>query len=397
MGSPSVSHSTRSVGGAWSTGRGARTLPPMSAGAGSSGISGISGTILQLARGLRGWLEARQGVSAVAILMGILVVTWLIVVFPREVSWAMLLPLAVLSGTLHAPRLHAGILGATCAAVWLTASVVHESPAEVVGATATTAAIGAITLWRSFARARVGVQGTRGEAMLSDLRKRHIQQSLIPRLPGPWRGELCVQPAFGHRFSGDFAVSRRTRDDLLEVLLVDIAGKGIDAGTRSLVLSGGLDALVGTVPPRHLLSVANDYLLRQNWDEGFASAAYVTLDLRNGDFTACSAGHPPVLWYCKGRDEWRIVGGQCGPVLGVDEHACYEAFEGRMEPGDALMLYTDGLIEDRRVDLDVGLCHMIDNLTVLRDGGFEGLTARVCAHAPSGDHDDRGAILLWSQ
>lgn len=390
MGSPSVSQSTRSVGSAWPASRAARAAAP------SRGLS-AAGFGTQMLRGSRTLQDARQAVSVVAILMGIVAVTWLTIRLPGQVSWALVLPLAVLSGTLHPPRVHFGILGVTCAALWLTALMAHEPASHVAVATATTAAIGAVTLWRSVARARVGVQGTRGESMLADLRQRLIQQARIPQLPGPWRGELCVQPAYGHRFSGDFAVSRRTRGDLLEVLLVDIAGKGMDAGTRSLLLSGGLDALVGTVPPSELLGLANDYLLRQDWDEGFATAAYVTLDLRSGDFTACSAGHPPVLRYCAERDDWHVVGGRCGPVLGVDEEARYEAYEGRLERGDALLLYTDGLIEAPRVDLDVGLCHMIATLAALRGEGFEGLAERMCSSAPSGDHDDRGAVLIWSR
>ena len=83
-------------------------------------------------------------------------------------------------------------------------------------------------------------------------------------------------------------------------------------------------------------------------------------------------------------------------TLGVDEHARYEPYEGRLEHGDALLLYTDGLIEDRRIDLDVGLCHMIDGLTAMHGRGFEGLATRMCDNAPSGDHDDRGVVLLWS-
>ncbi len=395
MGSPSVSQSTRSVGDVWSAGRGS------SAGTSESGVSraptSVGGSAAPRPRGMRGWLDARQAGSALGILMGILVVTCLSLRYPGQVPWAMLLPLVVLSGTMHVPRVHSAILASAFVGVWLSAPAFHDSTAEVVGATATTAAIGAVTLWRSVARARVGVQGTRGESMLADLRQRLIQQARIPQLPGPWRGELCVQPAYGHRFSGDFAVSRRTRGDLLEVLLVDITGKGMEAGTRSLLLSGGLDALVGTVPPSELLGLANDYLLRQDWDEGFATAAYVTLDLRSGDFTACSAGHPPVLRYCAERDDWHVVGGRCGPVLGVDEEARYEAYEGRLERGDALLLYTDGLIEAPRVDLDVGLCHMIANLAALRGEGFEGLAERMCSSAPSGDHDDRGAVLIWSR
>lgn len=333
--------------------------------------------------------------SALVVLVGIVAVSILHMTFPGAVSWAFLLPFVVLSGTFHSPRWHAGILGAALAALLITSPSVHGATSDVLGPMIAVCAVGAITLWRSMARARVGVQGTRGETMLADLRRRLIRQGRIPRLPAPWSGELCVQPAFGHRFSGDFVVSRRTREHLLEVMLVDIAGKGMDAGARSLLLSGGLDALVGIVSPHELLSVANDYVLRQDWTDGFATAAYLSLDLQTGAFSVGRAGHPPVVWYRKAADEWRIIDGLCGPVLGLTSSARYDAFEGRLLPGDALMLYTDGLIEDRGGDLDLGIGRMITGLRALSPGGFTGVASRLCGQAASGEKDDRGVVLLW--
>ena len=67
-----------------------------------------------------------------------------------------------------------------------------------------------------------------------------------------------------------------------EVVLVDVSGKGVQAGTRSLLLSGALGGLLGEQEPNRFLTAANNYLLRQNWDEGFATAVGIDVDIRSG-------------------------------------------------------------------------------------------------------------------
>ena len=61
--------------------------------------------------------------------------------------------------------------------------------------------------------------------------------------------------------------------------MVDVSGKGEEAGTRALLLSGAFGGLLGALPPAEFLPAANDYLLRQDWDEGFATAVHLSLDL----------------------------------------------------------------------------------------------------------------------
>ena len=54
-----------------------------------------------------------------------------------------------------------------------------------------------------------------------------------------------------------------------------MSGKGVDAGTRALLLSGAFGGLLGALPSEEFLAASNDYLLRQGWDEGFATAVHV--------------------------------------------------------------------------------------------------------------------------
>ena len=81
----------------------------------------------------------------------------------------------------------------------------------------------------------------------------------------------------------------------LEVVVVDVSGKGEQAGTRSLLLSGAFGGLLSALPPAEFLPAANDYLLRQDWEEGFATAIHLHLDLATGDFEIRTAGHPPAV------------------------------------------------------------------------------------------------------
>ena len=63
------------------------------------------------------------------------------------------------------------------------------------------------------------------------------------------------------------------------MVVVDVSGKGEGAGTRALLLSGAFGGLLGALPPGEFLPAANDYLLRQDWDEGFATAVHLSLDV----------------------------------------------------------------------------------------------------------------------
>jgi hypothetical protein len=96
-------------------------------------------------------------------------------------------------------------------------------------------------------RAKLGIQGFRGDRMLVELRDRLRAQGKLPDLPDGWRAVSVLRPAGGSSFGGDFLVSA-CDGKVLELALVDVSGKGIDAGTRALLLSGAFGGLLGSVP-----------------------------------------------------------------------------------------------------------------------------------------------------
>lgn len=250
-----------------------------------------------------------------------------------------------------------------------------------------------IVLTTSFRRSRLGVAGVQGESMLVDLRDRILSQGGIPALPDNWGAEVALRSAGGTPFAGDFVVSVGTPGaDRLEIVVVDVSGKGEQAGTRALLLSGAFGGLLGALEPADFLPAANEYLLRQGWEEGFATAAHLSLDLVTGTFEVRTAGHPPAAQLDAGSGRWTVHEGE-GPVLGLIEDAEFIAVSGVLRSGDALLLYTDGMVETPRRDIGLGIDRMLGQAESLLRGQFEGGADRL-VDALGSHNDDRALVLV---
>jgi hypothetical protein len=259
-------------------------------------------------------------------------------------------------------------------------------------------AVTAVFAYR-LARSReiLGVQGLRGESMLLELRERLRAQGEVPPLPFGWQHEALIRSAGGASFGGDFLVAALTGgQSMLEIALVDVSGKGVDAGTRALMLSGALGGLLGAVEPERFLPAANDYLLRQRWPEGFATAVHLVVDLRTGRYLVESAGHPPAAQFVSGSGRWKVLD-MPGTVLGVTPDAAFASVRGVLGPGDAMLLYTDGLVETAERELAVGIDKLIGEAERLITRGFrDGASRLIDAVAPDAS-DDRALVMLWRE
>ncbi len=109
--------------------------------------------------------------------------------------------------------------------------------------------------------------------------------------------------------------------------------------------------------------------------ELFATCCYLQLDPATGELLAARAGHPhPVMINCsQSRVSEFVVPG--GPPLGVDPAADYPWTRTVLASGDALLLYTDGLVETRRDDIDESVRGMLaridDSLRTLPEHGAD--------------------------
>jgi hypothetical protein len=310
---------------------------------------------------------------------------------------ALVLPIVV-GGLLLRPASLLALYAAAATALIVEALTLRPYPdgfARVTpGVVLVVAACGFVGLLVAQFRSRVGVPWRRGGTMLFDLRERIRAQSALPGLPDGWHREMALRPAGGQSFSGDFVVAARTNDGrTLEVVLTDVSGKGMDAGSRALLLSGAFGGLLGSLPPHDFLPAANGYLLRQDWEEGFATSIHLVLDLDTGDYELYSAGHPPGLQLSAGTGRWEEKTAE-GPLLGVYDGASFHPCKGSLRPGDVLMLFTDGLVETAERDLVEG----IDRLTGEADryvaGGFEGAAWHLIEAVAKDVNDDRALLLI---
>jgi hypothetical protein len=261
-----------------------------------------------------------------------------------------------------------------------------------IGRATVTFTIALLIMFTSFRRSRLGVSGPLGESMFIDLRDRISQQGNLPTLPPDWLVESVAKSAGGTSFAGDFIVARRTLDDTLDLVVVDVSGKGVEAGSRSLFLSGAFNGIVSALPGEQFLPAANEYLIGQNWGEGFATAIHLHLDLTTGNFELRKAGHPPAVWLHAGSGRWSVLNSD-GPVLGLIEDAEFDCVSGQLARGDGLLLFTDGLVETAQRDISLGMDKLAGLGERLFQRGFDG-GAKMLIDSMEQTNDDRALVVV---
>jgi anti-sigma regulatory factor (Ser/Thr protein kinase) len=242
-------------------------------------------------------------------------------------------------------------------------------------------------------RAALGIASrvTERERGLADA----LQSSLMPRLPDLPAVSLTGRylPAASAQLGGDWYDAFQLPDGRLGMAIGDVVGRGFHAAAIMGQLRSGLRAyaLDGMSPGTVLESLSR--LLRQLESGRTATVLYLVLDPHGGSLVASSAGHPPpLLARADGDPEFLEMAGS--PPLGATRHASYEEREHSLQPGCAILLYTDGLVERPGESLDAGL-ERIKALVVAGDDDLEHLgDALVHVLLPEGPTEDDAALLL---
>ncbi|MFJ9844642.1 PP2C family protein-serine/threonine phosphatase [Kitasatospora sp. NPDC101155] len=302
--------------------------------------------------------DIRAGRVALGVLLGVTVVLGVLPIL-MPYGWppsALVLP--VVGGGLVLRR--GQLLVLVCAALagsGLGAAV--QDPRGVrLGVTVVLAATGATVLTANRFRHRLGLRGTQGDTMLLELAEHNRTLARLPERLLDWHFDSELAPAGDASFSGDFLLcAHRPEEDLLELVLVDVSGKGSRAAARSTHLSGAFAMLLGRVPPDAFLPAANDHLVRMGWEDDFATAVHLALHPATGRYRLFNAGHPPPVRYCR-RNGWQ-PSEHGGPALGLVPGAPYPPVSGRLGYGDSLLLFSDGLVEVPGRDLDEGVGRLL--------------------------------------
>jgi anti-sigma regulatory factor (Ser/Thr protein kinase)/putative methionine-R-sulfoxide reductase with GAF domain len=183
-----------------------------------------------------------------------------------------------------------------------------------------------------------------------------LQRSLVPRLPVLPGVEFAGRylPAAAARLGGDWYDVFQLPDGRLGMAIGDVVGRGFHAAAimgqlRSALRAFALDAASPSTVLERL-----SRLLRQLEVGRTATLVYLTLDPHGGMLRLASAGHPPPLVSPEAGDPW-FVELEGSVPLGATRHVRYDDVELTLEPGSALLLYTDGLVERSGESLDQGL------------------------------------------
>ena len=176
---------------------------------------------------------------------------------------------------------------------------------------------------------------------------REIQRGLMPRRMPNLKGFSLAsawQPA--HDVSGDYLAAFKFNDSRAALCVADVAGKGLPAALLMSNMQAALKSLATeTIAPSELCEKLNRLMCGNTPLRKFVSCFYADLDVRSRTLTFTNAGHnPPFLMRSNG-DCIRLDEGGC--VIGAFAESRFMQCEIKLEEGDKLLLFTDGVTEAR--------------------------------------------------
>jgi len=188
------------------------------------------------------------------------------------------------------------------------------------------------------------------ERMKSELKiASQIQMAMVPGAGGAtesqkgWKIAAVLIPA--RSVGGDFYDFFPLADDRLFIIVGDVSDKGISAAlfmARTVTLAKVIAS--EATSSAAILSRLNQELCRENDACMFVTIVCCIFDPRSGELILSNGGHNPPL-RIGGDDGARYLGPPPGGVLGLNEEAAYLDITLHLEPGETLLLYTDGVTE----------------------------------------------------
>jgi serine phosphatase RsbU (regulator of sigma subunit) len=190
---------------------------------------------------------------------------------------------------------------------------------------------------------------------------RDIQCRLLPVTPPALENYELVGISFPcFEVGGDYFDFIRLGDGQLGIALGDVSGKGIDAALLMSSLHASLRAQALTrAPIPEMIAAVNRYLYENTPPNKFVTLFYGELDPRTHRLTYTNAGHnPPTVVRADGRVENLEASGIPVGILG---QTVYEERRILFEPGDLLLLYSDGISEStNETGEEFGLARLLE-------------------------------------
>jgi serine phosphatase RsbU (regulator of sigma subunit) len=176
---------------------------------------------------------------------------------------------------------------------------------------------------------------------------RELQAGLIPELlPDHPAFEMAAVNRIANMVGGDIYDFVRLPDDRLAVLFGDASGHGMAAGLVMAVTQASFRTQLEIDPePQTIIASLNRILCRVGGPRSFFAGVYLLIT-PEGELRTIVAGHPPILRLDAGGSVIDRIGEGAYP-LGIRPDRQWPTLEGRLQPGESLLLHSDGLAEAR--------------------------------------------------
>ena len=194
-----------------------------------------------------------------------------------------------------------------------------------------------------------------------------IQADMLPRIfPAfPERNEFDLYASMNpaKEVGGDFYDFFLIDDDHIGLVMADVSGKGVPAALFMVIAKTLIKnrAQMGGSPSQ-VLAYANDQLGEGNEAELFVTVWFAIIEISTGKGIAANAGHEhPALRRKDGKFE--LVKYRHSPAVATMDGITFKEHEFKLNPGDSLYVYTDGVTEATRSDDELfGVDRMLDSL-----------------------------------
>ena len=205
-----------------------------------------------------------------------------------------------------------------------------------------------------------------------------IQADLLPRIFPIFSGrpefEIFASMDPAKEVGGDFYDFFMVDDDHLALVIADVSGKGVPAALFMVIAKTLLKNRTQMgIGPSEIFENVNAQLCEGNDAELFVTAWMCILEISTGRCLVANAGHEhPVLRRKGGKFE--LVQYKHSPALAVMDGMMFRQHEAKLEPGDTLFVYTDGVTEAQNADLELfGTDRLLEALNREPDADVETL------------------------
>ena len=195
----------------------------------------------------------------------------------------------------------------------------------------------------SFVRQQMRAQAARELGMAKDIQLSALP-SVFPPFPNETRFDIWASMETAKEVGGDFYDFYFTAQDRVLFLVADVSGKGIPAAMFMMRAKTLIKSIAQTGKPLvRVFEEANDALSEGNSSSTFVTVWAGEINMLTGHVTYVNAGHNPPVVRRGGKVEYLKT--RSSLALGAMPGVHYHVDDLRLEPGDAIYLYTDGITE----------------------------------------------------